>query len=191
MDFSKVCSSVTFDEDLAMIDEEFDWGILAALFGLGLISYWVIFILSAFIIVLLLEHFLGKYFEQAAEMLSSKFVLSFGYGMLYFIGVPVLIVLLFVMIIGFPIGLLLTCIYAMTLLFTSSVVGLTIAHFFKNKYGKSWSYFETVSYAVMTVVIFKVIFWIPILGWLVKRVIAAAVYGALILLLTKKKAALN
>lgn len=188
MDFSKVSSTATYDEDLAMVDEKFDWGILAALLGLGLISYWIIFILSAFMVILLLEHFLGKYFEQAAEMLSSKFILSFGYGMLYFIGVPVLIVLLFVMIIGIPIGLLLSALYLMTLLFTVSVVGLTVAHLFKNKYGKSWTYFETVSYALITVVVFKVIFWIPILGWLIKRIMGAAVFGAIILLMTKKKA---
>ena len=191
MDFSNVSSSATYDEDLAMVDEKFDWGIMAALLGFGIITYWIIFILSAFMVILLLEHFLGTYFSQAADMLSSKFILSFGYGMLYFIGVPVLIVLLFVMIIGIPIGLLLASLYVMTLLFTVSVVGLTVAHFFKNKYGKSWTYFETVAYALLTVVVFKVIFWIPILGWLVKRVVGAAVFGAIILLMTKKKPQLD
>lgn len=191
MDFSSVGASAVYDEELALVDKEFDWNALALLFGLGLISYWIIFILSAFIIILLLEHFFGKYFEQAAEVLSSKFILSFGYGMLYLIGVPVLILLLFVMIIGFPVGLLLTCIYLMTLLFTASVSGLIVAHLFKIKYGKSWSYLETVTYAVLTVVILKVLFWIPVVGWLIKRVLGAAVYGAIILLMLKKKPALD
>ncbi|MEQ8325233.1 MAG: polymer-forming cytoskeletal protein [Vicingaceae bacterium] len=190
-DLSSFSESVRFNEDLAMVEEEMDWKGLVTLFGLGIISYWVIFILSTFVVLLLLEHFLGHQFERAASVLSSKFVLSFGYGMLYFIGIPVLSVLLFVIIIGFPIGVLTLSIYLLTLLFTASITGLAVAHYFKLKYGKNWTYFQTVGYALLTVVVLKVIFWIPILGWLMKRLLAAAVYGAFILLLVKGKSLLQ
>ena len=185
MDLSHVSDNAVFDEDLAIVEQEMDWGILAAMAGMGIIAYWIIFVLSTFMVLLLLQHFFGKFFEQAAQTVTEKFVLSFGYGMLYFVIVPVLSVLMFIIIIGFPIGVLTLSLYLITLLFVASITGLTVAHYFKLRYNQNWTYFATVGYALITVIVLKVIFWIPVLGGLLKILLASASYGAFILMITK------
>ena len=188
-ELSAFSDEAVYDEDLAIVDKDFDWGVVAGLLGAGIIAYWIIFILSTFMVLLLLEHFLGSQFNRAAHLIESKFVLSFGYGMLYFIGIPILSIIMFVIVIGFPIGVLTLSLYLLTLLFTSSICGLTLAHYFKNKYGSSWTYFQTVGYALLTVVVLKVIFWIPFLGRLLKIILAASVFGTFIMMMIRGKKA--
>ena len=114
--------------------------------------------------------------------MRDAFIKSFGYGMIYFVGIPVLIIVSFVIIIGFPIGILALSIYALSFIFATSIVGLAVGHYFKKKSGKDWTFWQTVSYAVLTVLILKIIFMIPILGTMLKTIAMAAVYGAFFML---------
>lgn len=192
LDFSGKCDDATFDEDLSVGGKE-NGAMLGKLFGIGLIAYWVIFILSSFLILLLLEYFAGRYFDRAAAAINNAFVKSFGYGMLYLLGIPVLIVLSFVIIVGFPIGLLALSLYGLSLLFATSVVGLCVGHYFKNRSSQQWTLMQTVSYSLISVVILKIFFFIPWLGTLAKTVAMASVYGAFLLMLfegARKKEAL-
>jgi cytoskeletal protein CcmA (bactofilin family) len=186
-DLAHVCSDVTFDEDLAYIENEKDWSMLIAALGFGLIAYWTVFIMAAFLILVILEYLFSKYFNQAASIIKDSFIKSFGYGMLYFVGIPVLILISFVIIIGIPIGLFTLSVYLLSLLFASAFIGLTVSHYFKNRSNSDWTHMQTLGYALLTVVIIKIIFWIPLLGQLVKTVAMSTVYGAFLLMLFERQ----
>ena len=46
---------------------------------------------------------------------------------------------------------------------------------------------QTLGYALLTVVVIKVIFWIPLLGQMLKTIAVATVYGAFLLMLFERK----
>ncbi len=187
MDFSAVCDNASYDESLAFTDENVEKSVLIGLFGMGIISYWIFVILSVILMLIILEYFFSGYFDQAVQRVRSSFVTCFGYGMLYTLGMPVLILISFIIIIGIPIGLFGLGVYLTSLVIATTAIGLSIAHHFNNKSGKKWSKFQLILYATLTVVILKVIFWIPALGQLLKTVAIAAVYGAFLMMAVERR----
>ena len=187
MDFSGISHSAIYDDDLAIIEEDEDWSSIVKWMGIGVIAYWIIFILSAFLVILILEYLFGNYFSQAASLLAKSWIKSFGFGMLFFIGVPVVIIILLVSIIGIPIGLFALSIFLIALLFSTTVSGITIVHYFKNKSSQEWTYLQTVAYSLLSVIILKIFFMAPFIGGILKKIVAAFVYGALMLLQFEKK----
>ena len=181
LDFTGICEDAQFDKDLKIGGEEADWSLLGTMFGLGLIAYWVIYILSSFVILLLLEHFLGRYFESIIPDLKDSFFKSFGYGMMYLIGAPVLTLLAFITIIGIPVGLFTMSIYTLSLIFGTSIIGLTLGYYFRQKTASNWTHMQMVAYSLGIVVIIKILFIIPWLGTMLKTVAMASVYGAFLM----------
>ena len=182
IDFSGVCENAIYDELLSFDEKDIDYSVLSGILGIGIVIYWVIFILAVIIVLIVLEYFFSKYFDLAAYEVRYSFVKSFGYGMLYLIGIPVLIVISFVIIIGFPIGLFALSLYSMSILFANSVVGLCMSHYFRKKSKQDWSTFQVIAYATITVIILKIIFMIPVLGTMLKTIAMASVYGAFLML---------
>jgi len=182
LDFSGISENAVYDEQLSFENKEFDYSVITSLLGVGIVIYWVIFILAVILVLIILEYFLSNQFDRAAYEVRNSFVKSFGYGMLYLLGIPVLIVISFVIIIGFPIGLFALSLYGMSILFATSVVGLCVSHYFMNKSTQNWTTFQIVAYATITVVILKIIFMIPILGTMLKTIAMAGVYGAFLML---------
>lgn len=180
LNFEGICDDVNFDEDLAYVEKDVDWSVLTTIFGIGLVAYWIIFILATLLVLLLLEFFVSNYFEKVAQQLRSNFVTSFGYGMLYLLGMPILILISFVIIIGFPIGLLALSLYGLSFLFAIAAIGLVVSHYFRSKSKQDWSKIQIIGYAMISIIALKIIFMIPLLGAMLKTVAMAAVYGALI-----------
>ena len=177
IDFTGICENAVYDEELAMEDSDTDFSILAGILGIGLIVYWIIFILSSAVVLWLLDYTFGPYFELAAREVRNSFVKSLGYGMIYFIGIPILTLILFITLVGFPLGVLTLSIYSISLLFATWMIGLTVSYYFRNRSEKGWTESQTWLYALLTVVILKIVFMIPLLGATLKTVAMAAVYG--------------
>lgn len=187
LEFPANCAQTQFDPGLAMDDKNGGWSTLAGLLGIGIITYWIIFILSVFLVLMLLEYYLNRQFIAVADEIKRSFISCFGYGMLYLLGIPVLILLSFIIIIGFPVGLVALSIYGLSLLYATAVIGLTLTHYFKSRSKQNWSYFQIVMYALLTVIIIKIIFFIPWLGTLLKTIAMATVYGAFLMLFVGRK----
>lgn len=180
-DLSDVCDNAIYDEELAYTEKEVDWSVLSALFGFGLFAYLVIFILSGIVLLIFLEYFFSEQFEKAAASVRNNFIMSFGYGMLYLIGMPVLILIAFVTIIGLPLGLLGLSIYGITWLFATSIMALCVSNYFKNKSRQEWSKVQVIGYALVSLIVLKVIFWIIWIGPMLKTIAMAAVFGAFLM----------
>ena len=187
IDMSDVCDDAVYDEELAYTDKEVDWSVLSAIFGIGLLAYIVIFILSGIVVLFFLEYFFSSQMEMAAESIRSSFITSFGYGMLYLLGMPVLILVAFITIIGLPLGLLGLSIYGISWLFATAIIALCVSHYFKNKSRQEWSKFQIIGYAIVALIVLKVIFWIAFIGSLLKTIAMAAVFGAFLMNWMKKR----
>lgn len=125
-----------------------------------------------------------QFTTSVADKLSEKLWASLGWGILTLIGMPIVIILSFVIIVGLPIGLVLMCLYFLALYMAKIFVGLCIGRFLsKDKWLPVWS--MTVGILVLVIIGF-----VPYINSLVNFVVLLVGLGSVAMViyqLTQKK----
>lgn len=150
------------------------------LIGLSVFLIFV-YILGGLIILLLMEWAFSSRFTAAAYELNRSWVNSLGFGLIYVIGFPILIVICFALVIGIPIGIFAAVLYLYSLLFGNFVAALLFTHFWKKRQGKTWSVPITALIAFLVSLALQALTSIPLLGPLFSFALLCLTYGAIIL----------
>jgi hypothetical protein len=179
VDFGSSVQNGEATYDLSMAWEGDDHSASGTILGLG-IFFMTMFILGGFLILLLLEWAFGRWFTGAAQEVVNGWSRSLGIGVLYVIGIPVLIVLSFVIVIGIPIGIFGLVLYIFSLLFGKFAAALVIAHLWKSKKAKTWGILLTSLIALMIAIGLQIVTSIPLLGSLLSFLVICITYGALV-----------
>ncbi len=109
--------------------------------------------------------------------MTSQFWKSLGWGVLSILVIPLLIILLIITLIGIPLGMLLLAYYIFGVyiagIFTSMVIGQWIlSKISKAHLSLIWAF-------VIGFVIYKLLTWVPIVGWLFHLIVLLWAFGAL------------
>lgn len=179
--------TATFDENLIGERKEFSW----KGFGIAALGFWVFYLFSAFLVLLLLNWAFSDFFSATTDYLDENFLKSLGYGTIYIIGLPLLIILMFITLIGIPIGLFFGTFYIFSILFGHLLVALLFAHYLNRKSDKGWNFWTIVLLSLGIALVIRLLTFIPFLGTLISFVILAVAYGLVSLSLMHKKAALK
>ena len=174
---SLVNTEAKFNETLR--EEKSD--LSATTFGTKSPSLWVFYILSAFVVILVLHSLFRNTFSEAVEGLENNWLKSFGFGLIYLFGIPLLIILAFLMIIGIPIGLFATGVFLFSLLFGHLIAALLLVYYYKNKKAKNWNFWGITLLALCVAIVLRLFTMIPYVGILFSVVILSITYGALTL----------
>jgi hypothetical protein len=129
----------------------------------------------------------SDFFNSAATYLDQGFLKSFGYGLMYIFGLPLLIIITFVIFIGIPIGLLLSGFYVFSLLFGHLVTALIISYYLRQRSDARWGFWSVVLLTLGIAAIFRLLTAIPILGWLLSLVVIALGLGLLVLTFIERR----
>ena len=165
-----------YTEALEMAEMDWEWGYL----GLGFVAFWILNVLSVLLTILLVVLLFRKTFANAGETLNQSFIRNFGYGILYFIGLPVIAVILCLTLIGIPIALVVFHVFGFSLLFSYSLTSVVLAYGVRTKYNKEWSKWRLMLVAVVIFIALKLISAVPFIGPFVAAVVIATAFGALI-----------
>ncbi len=186
---SLVNTSALFNKDLG--EEKSHFSLTS--FGTNSIKLWMYYILSAFLVILVLHALFRNAFSTAVDGLENNWLKSFGVGLIYLIGIPLLIIVALLMIIGIPLGLFATVIFLFSLLFGHLIAALLVAYYFKHKKEKDWGFWSITFLALLCAILLRLFTIIPFVGILISVVILAITYGALTLkvLGSKKKLVRN
>lgn len=171
----------SFDERLSV--EDSSWVIQP----FAWIPFVIAYLLSALLIIALLHVLLPKVMEQSGSMLNQEAVRSFGYGVLYFLAVPVAVALLMMSVVGIPLGLLLMAIYFFSVWFALSVAAVIITCQISDRYHYQWSRAMMVLVSLGTFLVLRAISFLPLIGFILVAVVVAACVGALLLSLFYKE----
>ena len=179
MDFknSLVDTKAMFNEELSEENSQLSM----TSFGTNSIKLWVYYILSAFLVILVLHALFRNAFSSAVEDLENNWLKSFGFGLLYLIGIPLLIILALLMIIGIPLGLFATVIFIFSLLFGHLIAALLIVYYFKHKKEKDWGFWSITFLALLCAIVLRLFTIIPFAGIALSVIILSITYGALTL----------
>lgn len=120
------------------------------------------------------------FFRRSAEGLPAQWLQRFGTGMLYFIGVPIGIVVLLITLIGIPFGVFALIFYLFTLLFAPALTAAVGANALEQYRGLSWTKGQRVLVALGLLLVLRLLSWIPALGWLAVLVLVGVAFGGLI-----------
>ncbi len=165
IDFSAYQKNGTaqFKADLAFQESDFEWAYL----GMGITLFWFFYILSMGLILILIIWLFNSYFEKTATTIRDQFGKSLGYGVLYLIGVPVLVIVLMVTLIGLPLGFFIGTLYGFSIMLANAFLAVTISNLLDKVYGLQWGMGLQFLVALLALVILKLIGWIPFVGWLI------------------------
>ena len=172
-----------FDTSLAWEGNDYFDG--EVFLGLGLFFLFVYF-LGGFLIVLLLEWAFGKWFSKAANEVMVRWANTLGIGVIYLIGLPVIVIFCFMIVIGIPVGLFGLVMYIFSIVFGNFVGALVMAHAWKDNKKKTWNTFLTALIALLISIGLHILTSIPILGAVISFAVLCFTYGAIILAIKNK-----
>ena len=144
------------------------WNVLVYL-GMGLLS------------ILLLQFFFAPIFSRAGDSVYAHMWKSLGMGFLFICGVPVLMVLAFISLIGIPLGLALLFGYILVWVFSGSITAVVAANWLNYREGPQVSFRRQIWTAFGMFIILRLLFFTPFLGWLLFLVLTCIAFGALLI----------
>ncbi len=186
IDFGKSLKNVqaSYSEDLIEQCENGTIGILS----FATVGFWLFYVLSAFLLIVLLNLGLRNVFSLSALQLDQNLLKSLGYGLIYLVGVPIIVIVLMAIVVGIPTGLFFLFVYIFSLLFGHLFVALLATHYLNNRNEKSWNFWTISILALAVAIILRLITLIPFLGFFISVFIIAVTYGALgVSILEKRK----
>lgn len=150
-------------------------------YGTKSLKLWGGYILSAFLAILFLHTLFRNTFPNAAEGLEGKWLKSFGFGLIYLVGIPLAVIIALLIAIGIPLSLFITAIFIFSLLFGHYIASLMVVYYFKHKKEKKWGFWSITLLALACTILLRLITMIPWVGILISVVVLAITYGALTL----------
>lgn len=179
--FEGHAKNAVYDADLGKSFEENEWSV-------GSIFSFLIFgLFTSLLVAILLIFLLGRYFARGAHRFENDFFKSFGFGVIYVIGIPVVIAILILTLIGIPLGLLLLSIFLFTLLFAPTFSAVLLTYWLKYHYGKHWNKWIILLISGAIFLGIWLLLMVPIIGWLTGIVVIGASLGAILLGIGQKR----
>ncbi|PHN08211.1 bactofilin family protein [Flavilitoribacter nigricans] len=177
-------ATAQFDETLRTDQDDYSWH---GAFGIGSALFTVGRILSAVVLLIILVWAFRKFFRNTAHDLIGHYAVSLGYGMLYLLGVPLLILIALVSIIGIPVGIFSLATYGLSLGFAHILTAILVTYWWQEYQQVRWKNGKVILVATGVFVLLKVVSWIPFLGWLISLMAIATTFGAILSELLRKK----
>ena len=174
---SLINSQASFNEEMVEESEEYPVGFLSV----ATLGFWMFYIISAFLLIILFNWAFRKFFPKAANQVNENLWRSMGFGLIYLFGIPLLIFICFIVLVGIPVGLFLLCIYVFSLLFGHLIVSLITTYYLNNRNDKSWNFWTISVLALAIAIILRLITLLPILGFVFSVFIIAVAFGAIYL----------
>lgn len=176
-------ATAIFDESLAEDRNEQSWN------AWGFLGFFVLTLLASLLLSLILVFAFGKYFDLAAHHVKTDYFKSFGFGLIYVLGLPIAIFILMITVIGIPIGLLATSLYIFTLVFAPTFTAVLFTYWLNTYYQKNWNRGQIWIISGGLFIGFGLVMSIPFIGWFVALLLVGATFGSLLLATTRKPVA--
>jgi cytoskeletal protein CcmA (bactofilin family) len=178
-----VLTEAQFNEDLA--DDASDLSMTTL--GTKSLKMWLFYILSSFLVILVLHALFKDAFSNAVADLDHHWLKHFGIGLIYLIGIPIAILIAFLLVIGIPLGLFTAAVFIFSLLLGHMVAALLLAYYLRNKKDKAWGFWAVTLLALLFVIVLRALTMIPFAGIVLSIVVLAITYGALTLKVVNTK----
>jgi hypothetical protein len=143
---------------------------------------------TAIVMIFLTQFLFSKTMHLASNTIFTQTLKSFGYGLLYLVGIPVAMVIAFITLIGIPVGIILLLIYILTIALATVVTSVIVANWLNTKYNKNWGLGKMTLTAIGIFIVLKLLSLTVFLSWLV-AVACLIAFGAILININWRKKA--
>lgn len=176
VDFSQSIKNGKAIYDPSLKIETGRWYYLGGLSVLGLLWY----IGMALLMIAIIQYLFNATMQKAGDTVFNKTLKSSGFGLLFFIAVPIAVIIAFITIIGVPVGLLLLFNYIILILLATVITSLVAAHWINNHFNYKWGYWKLVFAALGIFIVLKLISLMPFMGWFIVLLAICMAFGAIL-----------
>lgn len=135
----------------------------------------------AMLLIMIVQYLFSRTMKNAAATAHTTMFKSMAYGLLFWIGIPVMAGLAFITVIGVPIGVILLFNYILLAIIATIITSVVIANWFSSQYKPGWSYWYIVVCALGVFIFLKALTFSPFLGWLIMFILSCIAFGAILL----------
>lgn len=172
----------TFDPELKI--QSGHWALLGFASVLMLIWY----LGTALLMIFLIQWLFGPTLKRAAEKALQESLKSIGFGAVFWIGIPIAIIITFISLIGVPVGLILLLTYIIFIILATCITAIVAAHWINNVYyASSWSTAKLVGIGFLIFIVLKMASLTPVVGPLIMLLLACLAFGSLLLTVRWKR----
>ncbi len=134
----------------------------------------------AVLMIFLTQYFFSNTMKKASDNVFTESIGSLGYGFLFALGVPAVMIVLFITIIGIPIALILLFAY-IAIMALGTVITAVVATNWLNTYNKSnWTITQMVLVAMGVFIVLKLLSLTFVFGPLIMSIAALIAFGAIL-----------
>lgn len=163
------------------------WHYLGFSSFLGVVWY----LIAVYVVILLLQYLFRPVFRSANIEVTTHASRSLFHGFLFFVLVPIGILLLMITIIGIPIGIIALIAYIILAALATAICAVSIAHLISKRASLNWKMWQHSLFALGVFIVLKLVSLVPVVGWLFMFVVACIFFGALMDTLWKKRNSSN
>jgi hypothetical protein len=168
-------SNATFDESLEIEDGR--WHFLG--FASILMVLW--YLGTALLMIVIIHYLFSLTMKNAANTVKNASIKSLGMGFLFLIGLPILIVVCMITIIGIPVGVLMLVGYLTVVLLGTVIVSLLAANWInETQYNSLWSGRRIVFVAFGIFIFLKLASLTPLIGPLIMLLLVCMAFGGIL-----------
>ena len=157
----------------------------------GFSTFFLFRLLAGALLITVLLLLFEPFFKRSGEGLPAQWLNRFGTGTLYLIGLPVLVILLFITVIGIPFGLFALFFYLFSLLFAHTLTAVVGACALERYQGYSWTKGQRILAAIGILLGLKLIAWAPFVGFLASLIIVSIAFGSIVKTMAERPAAMG
>lgn len=153
-----------------------------------LVWWWrfLISLFGAWVIAMILSSLAPRKFREAMEEGMIRPWVSLGWGIVWFIVVPLIIIILLFTVIGLPLAIALLSIYILNLILAPVVAGGAWGWYLKNRLTEGWLSRQSMLLVILLgLLIYRLVILIPVVGAVVALVGGMWGLGAIVLVQTR------
>ncbi len=149
-------------------------GQVVGLFSLAILLKLLAWLVAAYVLL----KFKKGFVLSLAEDFKARPWANLGWGLLALFGGPILVVLLFVTLVGYYLAFILGLMYALAIVATNLISAMVLGYFLLSKLSKAGETLTDWQAVVIGVVVWVLLRFIPVLGWLAMAIVFLMVLGA-------------
>ena len=169
-------ATANYNSEISFSPTEVNWRYL----GVGGFLFWMYRTLTAALIIGLIIWMFHRFFSRNSEETVQHAASHLGYGLLFIVGIPGLVILTFLTVVGIPVGMLLIVFYGLTIALGHIIAALLIAYGLNYYYDKNWNRIMLFLIAVCAYLVLKVVGVIPVLGFIVSLFVVMMAVGTIL-----------
>lgn len=159
------------------------WYFLGGVSLLSLLWY----IGMALLMISIIQYLFSVTMQKAGDTVFTTTLKSLGYGILFFIGIPIAAIIALITIIGIPVGLLLIFNYIVLMILATIISSVVYANWLNSHFNYHWNYRRLILVALGLFALLKLAFLTPFLGWLIMIIVTCTAFGSVLLNINWKK----